>query len=234
MPTESASPTPDSPLPTKPNTDLAQRIADEKELRQSGDQQIQILALQFQATRCGEHDTLSGNDDPSLPLVTCSTDGKQVYVLDKSIIGGDQITDATAGVDDSGYADTVEVTFDDAGARTLATFTEANLGKSLAYTIDTHVVSAPKIGEAIPDGRAIISGPTSPSQARALAASLSGGTLPLELSFESSETEQVAVEAGWTPLRTAVLAGGIVVILAVIGGTAYVIVSRNRPQQVEH
>ena len=55
----------------------AQRIADEKELRQSSDQQIQILALQFQATRCGEDDVLAGNDDPNLPLVTCSQDGKR-------------------------------------------------------------------------------------------------------------------------------------------------------------
>ena len=54
----------------------AQRIADEKELRQSSDQQIQILALQFQATRCGEDDVLAGNDDPNLPLITCSQDGK--------------------------------------------------------------------------------------------------------------------------------------------------------------
>ncbi len=38
--------------------DLAQRIADEKQLRQSTDQSIQLLALQFQATRCNEEDVL--------------------------------------------------------------------------------------------------------------------------------------------------------------------------------
>ena len=78
---------------------LAQRIADEKELRQSTDQQIQILALQFQATRCGEDDVLAGNDDPNLPLVTCSQDGKEVYLLDKSIISGEQIENASSGLD---------------------------------------------------------------------------------------------------------------------------------------
>ena len=78
---------------------LAQRIADEKQLRQSTDQQIQILALQFQATRCNDEDVLAGNDDPNLPLVTCSQDGKQVYLLDKAIIKGEQIKNADSGLD---------------------------------------------------------------------------------------------------------------------------------------
>ena len=66
-----------TPPPT-PNrrTAASERIADEKQLRQSTDQQIQILALQFQATRCNDDDVLAGNDDPNLPLVTCST-GRQ-------------------------------------------------------------------------------------------------------------------------------------------------------------
>ena len=228
MPAETAAPTagaPPSPPPKGPNTDLAQRIADEKELRQSGDRQIQVLALQFQATRCAEHDVLTGNDDPNLPLVTCSKDDTRVYLLDKSILSGDQISNASAQVDDRSGTDTVEMTFDEAGARTLATFTEANVGTQLAYAVDTQVVSAPEIAEAIPDGRVVITGPTSAGQARALAATLSGGTLPIELSFESSKTEQVAVESGWTPLRVGMLVGGVLVALVVIGGATYLILS---------
>ena len=87
------------PTPNPEDLPLSERIADEKQLRQSTDQQIQLLALQFQATRCDEDDVLAGNDDPNLPLVTCSTDGNQVYLLDKSIISGEQIEDATSGLD---------------------------------------------------------------------------------------------------------------------------------------
>ena len=67
-----------SPAPPSNDRDvpLATRIQDEKKLRQSTEQAIQILAMQFQATRCGQDDVLAGNDDPNLPLVTCSTDGK--------------------------------------------------------------------------------------------------------------------------------------------------------------
>src|SRR5690606_41131206 len=53
---------------------IAKRIAAEKELRQNTNPQIQLLALQFQATRCGEEDVLAGNDDPELPLITCRSE----------------------------------------------------------------------------------------------------------------------------------------------------------------
>jgi len=85
----------------------ARRIADEKELRQNTDQQVQLLALQFQATRCNEQDVLVGHDDPNRPLVTCSADGTTVYLLDRSILGGDQVTGASALVDDRGDGRTV-------------------------------------------------------------------------------------------------------------------------------
>ena len=102
-----APPAPGSPAPAgsrhagtpNPRADLAQRISDEKALRQSADQQIQLLALQFQATRCNDEDVLAGNDDPNLPLVTCSQDHKEVYLLDKSIISGEQIESASSGLD---------------------------------------------------------------------------------------------------------------------------------------
>ncbi|MDR3663123.1 MAG: hypothetical protein P4L86_22530 [Mycobacterium sp.] len=69
-----ASPVPATPSPVP--ADVGQRIADEKALRQSSQPQIQLLALQFQATRCDQQDVLGGNDDPHLPLVTCSDDHK--------------------------------------------------------------------------------------------------------------------------------------------------------------
>ena len=80
-PTPGAPPAPPGKPVPEDKKDLAQRIADEKQLRQSADQQIQILALQFQATRCNEEDALAGNDDPNLPLVTCSQDHKEVCLL---------------------------------------------------------------------------------------------------------------------------------------------------------
>ena len=136
----------------------AQRIADEKELRQSSDQQIQILALQFQATRCGEDDVLAGNDDPNLPLITCSQDGKEVYLLDKSIISGEQIENANSGLDQQQGVYVVDLQFKGDATKIWADFTAANVGTQTAFVLDSEVVSAPEIREPIPGGRTQITG----------------------------------------------------------------------------
>ncbi|AGB23057.1 protein-export membrane protein, SecD/SecF family [Mycobacterium sp. JS623] len=201
-----APPAPGAPPPRDKQT-LAQRIADEKQLRQSSDQQIQILALQFQATRCGDEDVLAGNDDPNLPLVTCSQDGKQVYLLDKAIIKGEQIKNADSGLDQQRGEYVVTVEFNDEASRIWADFTAANIGTQTAFVLDSKVVSAPEIQEAIPGGRTQITGHFTADSARELANVLKYGSLPL--SFESSEAETVSATLGLSSLRAGLIAGAI-------------------------
>ncbi|MGB3351515.1 MAG: protein translocase subunit SecD, partial [Mycobacterium sp.] len=186
---------------------LATRIQDEKRLRQSGEQAIQILAMQFQATRCGEDDVLAGNDDPNLPLVTCSTDGQQVYLLDSSIISGEQIANATSGMDQQRGENVVDVEFDSEAGEIWADFTAANVGTQTAFVLDSQVVSAPQIQEAIPGGRTQITGQFTADSARDLANVLKYGSLPL--SFESSEAETVSATLGLSSLRAGLIAGAV-------------------------
>ncbi|TPG31726.1 protein translocase subunit SecD [Mycolicibacterium hodleri] len=200
-------PAPGPPAPPNPRADLAQRISDEKALRQSADQQIQILALQFQATRCNDEDVLAGNDDPNLPLVTCSQDHKQVYLLDKSIISGEQIESASSGLDQQRGEYVVDLQFKSQGADIWASYTAANVGTQTAFTLDSQVVSAPQINEAIPGGRTQITGQFTQDSARELANVLKYGSLPL--SFESSEAETVSATLGLTSLRAGLIAGAI-------------------------
>ena len=205
------SPAPPSPPPPAgpPNQDesLSQRISDEKQLRQSTNPQIQLLALQFEATRCGDEDVLAGNDDPNLPLVTCSTDGKEVYLLDKSIISGEQIANASSGFDQQRSEYVVDLEFKSDAAKTWADFTAANVGTQTAFTLDSRVVSAPQIQEAIPGGRTQITGRFSSDKAKDLANVLKYGSLPL--SFESSEAQTVSATLGLTSLRAGLIAGAI-------------------------
>ncbi|WP_349319022.1 protein translocase subunit SecD, partial [Mycolicibacterium canariasense] len=201
-----------APAPAPPGTpdakaDLAQRISDEKQLRQSTDQSIQLLALQFQATRCNDEDVLAGNDDPNLPLVTCSTDHSTVYLLDKSIMSGEQIESASSGLDQQRGDYVVDVQFKSEGAKIWADFTAANVGTQTAFTLDSQVVSAPEIQEAIPGGRTQITGRFTQDSARELANVLKYGSLPL--SFESSEAETVSATLGLTSLRAGLIAGAI-------------------------
>jgi len=170
-----------------PKSPDPQRIADEKALRQSTDQQIQVLALQFQATRCGDEDVLAGRDDPNLPLVTCSEDRKEVYLLDKSIISGQQVE--TAKQEQRDGENVVDVSFNHEAAQALATFSNANVGKQLAYTLNSRVLSAPVFQEVIPDGRIQVTGGFTADSARKFADAVNRGSLPLTLTFENAKTE---------------------------------------------
>ncbi|MEO3757619.1 protein translocase subunit SecD [Mycobacterium sp. B14F4] len=217
-----AAPTPGAPAPTAPqnpeDVPLQQRIADEKQLRQSNDQQIQILALQFQATRCDEEDVLAGNDDPNLPLITCGQDGN-VYLLDKSIINGEQIEDATSGLDQQRGEYVVDLQFKGDASKTWADFTAANVGTQTAFVLDSKVMSAPEIQEAIPGGRTQITGQFTQSTARELANVLKYGSLPL--SFESSEAETVSATLGLSSLRAGLIAGAVGLALVLLYSLLY-------------
>jgi preprotein translocase subunit SecD len=218
-PGQAPAPAPAPPGPPSKRADLAQRISDEKALRQSGDQQIQLLALQFQATRCNDEDVLAGNDDPNLPLVTCSQDHKQVYLLDKSIISGEQIESASSGLDQQRGEYVVDLQFKSQGADVWANFTAANVGTQTAFTLDSQVVSAPQINEAIPGGRTQITGSFTQDSARQLANVLKYGSLPL--SFESSEAQTVSATLGLASLRAGLIAGGIGLALVLVYSLLY-------------
>ncbi len=206
-------PAPDAapPAPPAPASDedlpLATRIQNEKRLRQSDEQAIQILAMQVQATRCGDEDVLAGNDDPNLPLVTCSTDGNQVYLLDKSLISGEEIQNATSGLDQQRGEHVVDLEFKSDATKVWADFTAANVGIQTAFVLDSQVVSAPQIVEPIPGGRTQITGQFTANTARELANVLKYGSLPL--SFESSEAETVSASLGLSSLRAGLIAGAV-------------------------
>jgi preprotein translocase subunit SecD len=217
-----APPPADQPAPPDPRKDLADRIADEKNWRQSTRQGIQYLAMQFQATRCDKQDILAGNDDPNLPLVTCSTDHKVAYLLAPSIISGDQIQNATSSMNQRGVGYVVDLQFKPAASNTWADFTAAHIGTQTAFALDSQVVSAPMIQEAIPGGRTQITGgdpPFTASTARQLANVLKYGSLPL--SFESSEAQTVSATLGLTSLRAGLIAGAIGLVLVLLYSLLY-------------
>jgi preprotein translocase subunit SecD len=219
-----ANPAPASvqPGPPDPRKELAERIAIEKRWRQSTNRQLQFLALQYETTRCGEDDILAGNDDPTLPLVTCSTDQKAAYLLAPSIISGDQIQNATSGLDQRSGGYVVDLQFKSGAGDTWGDFTAAHVGTQTAFTLDSQVVSAPQIREAIRGGRTQITGgdpPFTADSARQLANVLKYGSLPL--SFESSEAETVSATLGLTSLRAGLIAGAIGLALVLLYSLLY-------------
>ncbi len=228
-----------SPAPTPPTgQSVAERIAIERQLRQSTNKRIQYIALELQASRCDEDDVLAGNDDPSLPLITCSTDHKSAYLLAPSTISGDQIQDASSGLDSRSGGYVVDLQFNGPAASTWADYTAANIGTQVAFTLDTQVVSAPYIREAIPGGRTQITGgdpPFTKDSARQLADVLNYGPLPL--AFEPSAAESVPPKPGaaktvstWLP--AARTAGAVGLLLALIGALVILYLPRFRRPRV--
>ncbi|WP_280233162.1 preprotein translocase subunit SecD [Nocardia cyriacigeorgica] len=128
---------------------------------------------------CGTPDPLRSGDDPQLPLVTCSTDGTEVMVLGPSILDNDAIDDAESQSAPQTGGPIIEVTFTQAGAEIFAEHTAENIGARFAFVVDTSVVSAPTIQQAITGESTQIAGNLTADSARELANSLRFGALPV-------------------------------------------------------
>ncbi|MEV0946476.1 protein translocase subunit SecD [Rhodococcus sp. NPDC049939] len=221
FPAQEPSPTP-APAPTEEQTptgtdgattaEAAAEIAAARATRQSTDPAVQQQAMA--TLDCSVPDPLRGNDDPTLPLVACSTDGQVVYLLDPAIIDGQEIDDATAGYNPQQSRYEVSLTFKSGASNTWASFTAQNIGRQAAFTLDSKVVSAPVIQGATPAGSATsITGQFTPDEANELANTLKYGSLPL--SFASSEAETVSATLGLASLEAGLVAGivGLVLVL---------------------
>ena len=167
-------------------------------------------------TRVG--DPLVGNDDPKKPLVACDRDGTLKYILGPSFLEGTEISDANATIDPNGVGYVVNLNFKSAGSKIWADYTASHVGKQAAFVLDTQVVSAPSIREAISGGSTTISGGGqggfSNTEARSLAEVLKYGSLPL--SFESSEAETVSATLGLASLEAGLIAGAIGLLLVFV------------------
>ncbi|MFD0361192.1 protein translocase subunit SecD [Nocardia sp. GCM10030253] len=213
-----APPTPSAPPTGTAQQQAQQEIAAAKAVRQSTDPAVQQAAMA--AMDCSKSDPLAGNDDPNLPLVTCSQDGTEVLLLDKSRIDGQEIKDATAGLNTQQARHEVNLEFKSGGSDAWATLTGEYLYKRVAFVLDSKVVSAPVV-QAGPQqgGRTTISGSFTASSAKELANTLKYGSLPL--SFQTSEAETVSATLGLSSLRAGLLAGAIGLAVVLLYCLAY-------------
>ncbi|WP_280400440.1 protein translocase subunit SecD [Nocardia carnea] len=209
-------PAPGEPAPAdeslSPQERAQQEIAAAKALRQSTDPTMQQLAMQ--TMDCSAADPLAGNDDPNLPLVTCSTDGTEVFLLDKSRIDGQEIADATSGFNTEQSRHEISLEFKSGGSDAWASLTGEYVQQRVAFVLDSEVVSAPVVQQGPQlGGRTQISGNFNASSAQDLANTLKYGSLPL--SFETSEAETVSATLGFASLEAGLIAGavGLIVVL---------------------
>jgi preprotein translocase subunit SecD len=211
-PAPAPAPAPVAPAPANPaDPELAAEIDAAKALRQSTDPTAQSFALT--TLDCAARDPLRGYDDPNLPLVTCSQDGLEKYVLGPTFLNGDQIDNAQAQQNQQGVGWVISLTFKSEGAATWGSYTTANVGTAAAFVLDGEVVSAPTINGPI-FGTTEISGRFNQETAQQLAGVLRYGSLPL--SFESSEAQTVSATLGLASLQAGLIAGGIGLLLVFV------------------
>ncbi len=137
---------------------------------------------EFLNLTCAPHHTnlQAGQDNAALPLATCDQAGQTKYLLGPLLsdgtttLDGAAISGATATHAQSGTGYVVGISFTRAAATVWAGYTASHVGQQIAIVLDSTVVSAPTIEEAMPTGQAQISGEFTQQEAQDLAGWLNG------------------------------------------------------------
>lgn len=138
----------------------------------------------------------TGNIPPDANLYYMRGDNRPVLVSKQIIVTGNQLVDASSGIDQQSGTPKVDVTLNAAGAKKMGDFTNANVGKPMAVlyveqvyetkVIDGKEVRVPKVTETVINDATIQSpfskqfqttGLGSPKEASDLALLLKGGAL---------------------------------------------------------
>lgn len=169
-----------------------------------------------------------GLDDPDKPLVTCSEDGIEKYVLGPAEVLGKDVDTASAGLRTNSQGVTsndwvVNLEFTKEGTKKFAEITRRLVAETgdlnrFAIVLDGLVVSAPTTQAAIVNGQAEISGSFTQKSATDLANVLKFGALPL--TFDPSDVQEVSATLGGDQLRAGLIAGliglGLVVVYSLL------------------
>jgi protein-export membrane protein SecD len=135
---------------------------------------------------------------------TTATNAYQPDTVFQTEFTGADLTGSTVTRNEqNAYEVTLEFRSD--GAARFADYTAAHVGQTLAIALDGVVLSSPRIENAIPDGKAIITGSFTYEEARSLSIQLRYGALPIPLRVE--ETRTVGPTLGQDSVQKSIRAG---------------------------
>ncbi len=144
------------------------------------------------------------------PLITCDQAGTAKYLLSPTVISGKDLTKASAGIPQNQVSWVVDLEFNSTAAATFETVTKeistrTSPQNEFAIVLDGDVITAPYVSNAIPGGRAQISGSFTQQSATELANVLKYGALPL--AFDVSSVDTVSAKLGGEQLEAGIIAG---------------------------
>lgn len=97
-----------------------------------------------------------------------------------TVLTGKDLKDAKAQIDQSNR-NLVSLEFSDEGGKKFADLTAKNVGKHISILLDKQVLTSPVVEEAIPNGKAVITGNRTIDEAQRLAILLRSGSLPVKV-----------------------------------------------------
>jgi protein-export SecD/SecF family membrane protein len=128
---------------------------------------------------------------------------------------GEYITGAQLTFNQTTNAPQVSINFNNDGAQIFQKITAANVGKPLAIFLDNQLIEAPTVEEAIPDGKAVISGGNmTVDTARQLVERFNAGALPAPITLINQQT--ISATLGNDSLKKVIIAGIIGTILVIL------------------
>ncbi|CAM5779267.1 Protein translocase subunit SecD OS=Cellulomonas persica OX=76861 GN=secD PE=3 SV=1 [Cellulomonas persica] len=189
------------------------------------------LRAEFDALDCTDPANLGGSiaGTPDAAFISCGVDGDGnsdglKYILGPVEIDGKEIDSASSGLEvlpsgAMGNRWVVNMEFTSKGADqftdvTTRLATQSEPLNQFAMVLDGLVISAPSVSQAIPNGRAEISGSFNQTSAAQLANRLNFGSLPLDFTVQSEQ--QISATLGTEQLEKGLLAGVIGLLLVVL------------------
>lgn len=131
----------------------------------------------------------------------------------KTNLSGSDLQSTAASFDPNNGSPVVQLNFTSDGTKKFADITSRNVGKPVAIVLDTYVISAPTVNQAILTGNAVITGNFTVDQTKALSTELNAGALPVPLSV--LEQHVIGPSLGIDSLHKSLFAGiiGLITIL---------------------
>jgi preprotein translocase subunit SecD len=179
----------------------------------------------FSAYNCGD----AFPDVADQPLIAClrsdlASTGQAKYLLGPTLIEGNLVTQAQAGVPTNQLNWAVDLSFNTLGADLFASATtylatQTTPMNQFAIVLDGKVISAPSVSAEIPGGNAQITGSFTQQTATDLANVLKYGALPL--TFDVSSVDNVSATLGADQLRAGLIAGAIGLVLVLLYSILY-------------
>ena len=179
----------------------------------------------FSAFNCGD----AFPDVADQPLIAClrpdlAKGGQSKYLLGPTLLEGNLVTQATAGVPANQLNWAVDLSFNTLGSDLFATATtylatQTSPMNQFAIVLDGKVISAPSVSAEIAGGNAQITGSFTQQTATNLADVLKYGALPL--TFEVSSVDNVSATLGADQLHAGLIAGAIGLVLVLVYSILY-------------